>query len=207
MHQMKCKFCGHDMKLVTSNAVTRFALCTRWDSVYYGCEHCGARGPEVKNMSLSEELAGLRDVEEDKHLEYAKDICNRLTLGQIIEIPTLSEEDQLKATIKVMNKNMSILKANRLPEAEKKVERARKDLAHAQDPGNKTLKNYSRYALLADAYNELAQTHKELFYRKHEYAKYKRQMREAQQRLQELKDEAAKKEDVQKPEAPEQADG
>ena len=106
-----------------------------------------------------------------------------------------------------MNKNMSILKASSLPEAEKKVERARKDLAHAQDPGNKTLKNYSRYALLADAYNELAQTHKELFYRKHEYAKYKRQMREAQQRLQELKDEAAKKEDVQKPEAPEQADG
>lgn len=204
---MKCKFCGHDMKLVETALDLRFHRVRRWDSVYYNCEHCGARGPEVKNMSLPEELAGLRDVEEEKRLEYAKDVCNRLTLGQIVEIPKPREEDQLKATIKVMNKNMSILKASSLPEAEKKVEQARKDLARAQDPGNKFLKNYSRYALLADAYNELAQTHKELFYKKSEYAKYKRQMREAQQRLQELKDEAAKKEDVQKPEAPKQANG
>lgn len=204
---MKCKFCGHDMKLVETALDLRFHRVRRWDSVYYNCEHCGARGPEVKNMSLPEGLAGLRDVEEEKRLEYAKDICNRLTLGQIVEIPTPREDEQLKATIKVMNQNMSILKACSLPNAEKKVAEAKRDLLNAQAPENGRLHNYSRYALLADAYNEMAQAHKELFYKKHEYVKYKRQMREAQKRLQELKDEAAKKEDVQKPEAPEQANG
>ena len=204
---MKCKFCGHDMKLVTSNAVTRFSRYTRWDSVYYSCEHCGARGPEVKNMSLPDGLAGLRDLEEDKRLEYAKNVCDRLTLGLIVEIPTLCEEEKLKATIKVMNKNMSVLKACGLTEAERKVAKARKDLARAQNPENKILNNYSRYALLADAYNEMAQAHRNLFYKKREYAKYKLQIREAQKRLQELKDEAAKKEDGQKHEAPEQANG
>ena len=199
---MKCKFCGHDMKLVENNAVFRFNRYTRWDSVYYSCEHCGARGPEVKNMSLPEVLAGLRDVEENKRLEYAKDVCNRLTLGQIVEIPVPREEEQLMATIKVMNQNMSVLKACSLPHAEKWVADAKRDLMHAQSPENGRLHNYSRYALLADAYNEMAQAHKNLFYKKSEYAKYKRQMRDAQKRLQKLKDEAAKKEVDEKQEQP-----
>lgn len=204
---MKCKYCGHEMELVINNAKTRFGRYTRWESVCYSCEHCGATGPVVNNMALPENLAGLRDTEEDKRLEYAKDICDRLTLGQIVEIPKPSEEDQHMAMIAVMNRNMSVLKACVLPEAERKAAKAREDLARAQNPENKILKNYSRYALLADAYNEMAQAYKNLFYKKSEYDKCKKQMREAQERLQELKDEAAKKEDGQKPEAPEQANG